>query len=74
MPFSAPAGLMVQDLPLKMIERPERFCSSEEAWLVDKDRLFSVLEAMITGHPLPPIQVHMWHLPGTYRLQQTFLN
>jgi len=56
-PFIVPAGFRVEDLPLKMMERPERSCVPTGSWLVDKDRLFSVLEAMITGAPLPPIQV-----------------
>jgi len=56
-PFIVPDGFKVEDLPLKMIERPERSSEAKESWLVDKDRLFSVLEAMITGVPLLPIQV-----------------
>jgi len=54
-PFIVPAGFNARDLPLKMIERPERACIG--SWLVDQDRLLSVLHAMITGVPLPPIQV-----------------
>lgn len=56
-PFIVPAGLKVEDKELKMIERPERCPSAKGSWLVDKDRLFSVLEAMISGVPLPPVQV-----------------
>jgi len=56
-PFVVPAGSKVQDKELKMIERPERCPSAKGSWLVDKDRLFSVLEAMISGVPLPPVQV-----------------
>lgn len=56
-PFIVPAGLKVEDKELKLIERPERCPSAKGSWLVDKDRLFSVLEAMISGVPLPPVQV-----------------
>merc|ERR1712178_621139 len=56
-PFVVPAGSKVEDKELKMIERPERCPSAKGSWLVDKDRLFSVLEAMISGVPLPPVQV-----------------
>jgi len=57
--FTVPAGFKVDDLPLKKIERPERCCPTKEGWFVEKDRLFSVLEAMIFGQPLPPIEVQM---------------
>jgi hypothetical protein len=56
-PFVVPAGSKVEDKELKMIERPERCPSAKGAWLVDQDRLFSVLKAMISGVPLPPVQV-----------------
>lgn len=56
-PFNVPAGFKVDDLPLKMIERPERCSMVKGASAVDKDRLFSVIQAMIAGTPLPPIQV-----------------
>jgi hypothetical protein len=50
---------MVEDLPLKRIERPERYCPETARWFVEKERLFSVLEAMIFGQPLPPIEVQV---------------
>lgn len=56
-PFLIPEGFEVKDLPLKMLERPRRCSSLHEAYSVDKDRLFSVLDAMIAGIPLPPVQV-----------------
>lgn len=56
-PFTIPAGCKVEDKLLCQIERPERCCPMGHAWFVDKERLLSVLQAMIAGHPLPPIQV-----------------
>lgn len=58
-PFIVPAGFKVEDLPVKRIERPERCCPTKEGWFVDKGRLLSVLEAMISGQALPPIEVQV---------------
>lgn len=71
MPFSVPEGSEVVDLSLKMIERPERCSPSSEEWFVDKDRLFSVLNAMVFGQPLPPINVEETD-SGTLRVANGF--
>jgi hypothetical protein len=66
-----PRGFEVADVPLKYIERPERCLPTRGGWFVEKARLFSVLEAMIAGQPLPPIQLVMSD-SGTWRVQNGF--
>eukprot|EP00928_Gymnodinium_smaydae_P088962 TRINITY_DN72993_c0_g1_i1.p1 TRINITY_DN72993_c0_g1~~TRINITY_DN72993_c0_g1_i1.p1 ORF type:complete len:300 (-),score=31.70 TRINITY_DN72993_c0_g1_i1:131-1030(-) len=48
-----PVGWVVEDVPLKFIEKPRR---SAGEWLVDKKRLLSVLNAMLEGVALLPVQ------------------
>lgn len=69
--FSVPEGSEVVDISLKMIGRPERFSASSEERFVDKDRLFSVLNAMVFGQPLPPINVEETD-SGTLRVANGF--
>lgn len=69
--FVVPRGFDVAELPLKSIERPERCQPTREGWFVDRPRLFSVLEAMVSGEPLPPIQVSMTR-GGSWRIENGF--
>jgi len=57
--FIVPTGSKLEDLPLKRIERPQRSNPTKHSWFVEKDRLFSVFQAMIDGEPLPPIRVQL---------------
>lgn len=55
--FEVPDGNVRDDIPLKCIEKPVRAQATPRGWFVDQERLFSVLEAMVTGKPLPPVRI-----------------
>lgn len=57
--FELRTNFTLEDLPLKRIEKPERCQPTREGWFVEKDRLFSVFQAMIQGEPLPPVRVEI---------------
>jgi hypothetical protein len=57
--LSVASGFKIEDVSLKMIERPERCLLTREGWFVDRDRFLSFLEAMTIGHALPPLRVEV---------------
>jgi len=54
--FHVPDGFMIDSIGLKQLQKPERV-PSHKGWFVEKDRLFSCMNAMVEGKPLPPIRV-----------------
>jgi len=69
--FIIPEGFHVEDVPLKFIEKPERCQPAKDGWFVDRERLFSVLDAMISGQPLPPVRVAFTDA-GSRRIENGF--
>mmetsp|Transcript_8927 Transcript_8927/g.23202 ORF Transcript_8927/g.23202 Transcript_8927/m.23202 type:complete len:344 (+) Transcript_8927:48-1079(+) len=57
--FHIPDGFVLEDVPIRRLAKPRRMdlWSSEHGWFVDQWRLLSVLQAMLKGTPLPPVQV-----------------
>jgi len=55
--FLIPEGFVKKDVPLKSVEKPVRDRPISDGLFVDRDRLLSVLGAMIAGQPLPPVRV-----------------
>jgi len=51
-----PTGWVLEDVPLKMIEKPQRHSNVGQRWNLDPERLLSVLDAMLEGVVLPPVR------------------
>jgi hypothetical protein len=55
--LQVPAGWVLEDVPLKFIEKPQRDSSVCQKWALEPERLLSVLDAMLDGVALPPVRV-----------------